>query len=104
MGIAVPTTRRSPQTPTGRAGLRLLPTYLLGTVLSVQIWEKARAAIPDVDEHQARKFHELHMASENIYRGRKFTPAETVASGRRPIDPRPYLRYLRDKLEAQRRS
>ncbi|MDH4102842.1 MAG: carboxypeptidase M32 [Thermoleophilia bacterium] len=79
------------------------PTYLLGTVLSVQIWEKARAAIPDVDEQIERgDFHQLHMwLRENIYAlGRKFTPAETierVVGG--PIDPEPYLRYLRDKLE-----
>jgi carboxypeptidase Taq len=39
---------------------------------------------------------------ENIYAlGRKFTPAETVervVGG--PIDPQPYLRYLRGKLGA----
>jgi carboxypeptidase Taq len=79
------------------------PTYLLGTVLSVQIWDKARAAIPDVDEQIERgDFHELHMwLRDNIYAlGRKFTPAETVErviGG--PIDPRPYLAYLREKLE-----
>jgi carboxypeptidase Taq len=79
------------------------PTYLLGTVLSVQIWEKARAAIPDVDEQIERgDFQELHLwLRENIYAlGRKFTPAETierVVGG--PIDPQPYLRYLRSKLE-----
>jgi carboxypeptidase Taq len=79
------------------------PTYLLGTVLSVQIWEKACAAIRDVDEQIERgDFHELHMwLRENIYTlGRKFTPAETVervVGG--PIDPQPYLAYLREKLE-----
>ena len=35
-------------------GFGYFPTYLLGTVLSVQIWEKARAAIPDVDEQIER--------------------------------------------------
>ncbi|HLG09887.1 MAG TPA: carboxypeptidase M32 [Gaiellaceae bacterium] len=85
-------------------GFGYFPTYLLGTVLSVQIWEKARAAIPDVDEQIERgDFHELHMwLRENIYAlGRKLTPAETVervVGG--PIDPEPYLRYLRDKLDA----
>jgi carboxypeptidase Taq len=80
------------------------PTYLLGSVLSVQIWEKAREAIPDVEEHMERgEFGELHAwLRENLYAlGRKFTPAETierVAGG--PIDPEPYLRYLRDKLSA----
>ena len=84
-------------------GFGYFPTYLLGTVLSVQIWEKARAAIPDIDEQIERgDFHELHMwLRENIYSvGRKLTPAATVervVGG--PIDPQPYLRYLRDKLE-----
>ena len=86
-------------------GFGYFPTYLLGTVLSVQIWEKARAAIPDVDEQIERgDFHELHMwLRENIYAiGRKLTPAETierVVGG--PIDPQPYLQYLRDKLETR---
>lgn len=80
------------------------PTYLVGSVLSVQIWEKAREAIPDVEEQIERgEFSELHgWLREHIYvLGRKFTPAETierVVGG--PIDPEPYLRYLRDKLGA----
>ena len=78
------------------------PTYLLGSVLSVQIWEKAREALPDVEEQIERgELSELHgWLRENLYSlGRKFTPAETierVAGG--PIDPQPYLAYLRDKL------
>ena len=81
------------------------PTYLLGTVLSVQVWDKARAAIPDVEEQIERgEFGELHAwLRENIYAfGRKLTPAETVdrvVGG--PIDPQPYLAYLRDKLETR---
>jgi carboxypeptidase Taq len=80
------------------------PTYLLGSVLSVQIWEKAREALPDVDEQIARgEFGELHeWLRENLYSlGRKLMPAETVervVGG--PIDPEPYLSYLRDKLDA----
>ena len=80
------------------------PTYLLGSVLSVQIWEKAREAVPDVEEQIGRgDFAELHgWLRENLYAlGSKFTPAETierVVGG--PIDPEPYLRYLRDKLKA----
>ncbi len=78
------------------------PTYLIGTVLSVQIWERARAAIPDVEEQFERgEFGQLHeWLRTNLYaHGSKFTPAETierVAGG--PIDPHPYLRYLSDKL------
>jgi carboxypeptidase Taq len=80
------------------------PTYLLGSVLSVQFWDKAREAIPDVEEQIERgEFSELHgWLRENLYAlGSKFTPAETidrVLGG--PIDPEPYLRYLRDKLSA----
>jgi carboxypeptidase Taq len=77
------------------------PTYQLGNVLSVQIWEKASEAIPDVEEQIARgDFSELHdWLCKNLYSlGRKFTPTETierVTGG--PIDPEPYLRYLRGK-------
>jgi carboxypeptidase Taq len=80
------------------------PTYLLGSVLSVQIWERAREALPDVEEQIARgELGGLHAwLRENLYSlGRRYTPAETierVAGG--PIDPQPYLRYLRDKLGA----
>jgi len=89
----------------GGGAFGYFPTYLLGSVLSVQIWEKARAAIPDVDEQIGRgEFGDLHRwLRENVYAlGRKFTPAETVqrvVGG--PIDPQPYLRYLGDKLETR---
>jgi len=105
MGIAVPNDTLGVLQDAHWSGgsFGYFPTYLLGTVLSVQIWEKTRAAIPDIDEQIERgDFHELHMwLRENIYAlGRKFTPAETVervVGG--PIDPQPYLRYLRGKLE-----
>ena len=106
MGIAVPNDRLGvlQDAHWSGGGFGYFPTYLLGTVLSVQIWEKARAAIPDIDEQIERgEFHTLHMwLREKIYAlGRKLTPADTierVVGG--PIDPQPYLRYLRDKLEA----
>jgi carboxypeptidase Taq len=85
------------------ASFGYFPTYLIGTVLSVQIWEKARAAILDLEEQIERgEFSELHeWLRENLYAlGRKFTPAETIerlVGG--PIDPQPYLAYLRHKLE-----
>jgi carboxypeptidase Taq len=78
------------------------PTYLLGSVLSVQIWEKAHEALPDVETQIERgDFADLHQwLRTNLYEhGSKFTPADTierVVGG--PIDPEPYLRYLRDKL------
>ncbi len=77
------------------------PGYLLGSVLSVQIWNQVRTAIPDVEAQIERgEFQALHgWLRENIYAlGRKLTPAETVerAVGG-PIDPQPYLSYLREK-------
>jgi carboxypeptidase Taq len=84
--------------------LGYFPTYLLGSVLSVQMWEKAAEAIPDVEERMEQgDFADLHAwLRENVYSvGSKFTPAETIerAVGG-PIVPEPYLAYLRDKLDA----
>ena len=77
------------------------PTYQLGNVLSVQIWERLEADLPDAyDQVERGSFEAIHeWLREQLYRhGRKFTPADTierVAGG--PIDPEPYLRYLREK-------
>ena len=77
------------------------PTYQLGNVLSVQIWHRLLADVPDAYEQIERgSFGEIYeWLRENLYRhGRKFTPTvmiERIAGG--PIDPDPYLRYLADK-------
>ncbi|MBA3382014.1 MAG: carboxypeptidase M32 [Actinobacteria bacterium] len=80
------------------------PTYLLGSVLSVQIWEKAHEALPDIERQiEQGEFAELHTwLRENLYSlGSKLPPAETIERVvGAPIDPQPYLRYLRDKLSA----
>jgi carboxypeptidase Taq len=78
------------------------PTYSLGNVLAAQIWERARAALPDLEEQIAAG--ELAPLAawlrENLHRhGRKFTPAETielVTGG--PLAVAPYLDYLRAKF------
>ena len=106
LGLAVPNDRLGvlQDVHWSGGGFGYFPTYLLGNVLSVQIWDKARAAIPDVDAQIERgEFGELHdWLRENIYAlGRKFTPAETierVVGG--PIDPEPYLRYLARQVRA----
>jgi carboxypeptidase Taq len=84
--------------------LGYFPTYQLGNVLSVQIWERLRADLPDVDERLERG--ELTVVDawlrEHLYvHGRKFTPKETVAlvTGG-AIDPEPYLRYLHAKVDS----
>ena len=76
--------------------------YALGNVVSLQIWEQVRAALPDLDEQIERgEFAPLReWLGENLYRhGRKFTTPETLerltGGG---LDPEPYLRYLRTKL------
>jgi carboxypeptidase Taq len=87
-----------------RGGFGYFPTYSLGNVISVQIWERLRGDVDDVDEQIARgEFSEIReWLRENLHRyGRKYLPAETlerVVAG--PIDPEPYLRYLQGKLAA----
>ena len=77
------------------------PTYQLGNVMSVQIWEAAQAALPGLDESfEHGDFSGLGTwLRENLYSlGRKLTPKETlerVAGG--PLDAEPYLRYLQSK-------
>jgi carboxypeptidase Taq len=78
------------------------PTYQLGNVVSVQIWERAREALPGVDgQIEQGDFGPLAAwLGEHVYRhGRKFTPSELlerVVGG--PIDPEPYIRYLETKF------
>jgi carboxypeptidase Taq len=77
------------------------PTYALGSVMSVQIWEAAGRAIGDLEAQiEAGEFGGLReWLRENIHRhGRKFTPKETLAlAAGGPIDPEPYLAYLKAK-------
>ena len=78
------------------------PTYSLGNVLSVQIWERARAELDDLDAQMEQgEFGGLReWLREHVYRhGRKFTPEELIerVTGR-PIDAAPYVRYLQEKL------
>jgi carboxypeptidase Taq len=80
-------------------------TYSLGNVISVQIWERAKEDLGDLDERFERgEFGELRdWLQEHLYRlGRKFTPQETIerVTGSR-IDAKPYVRYLREKLAPQ---
>ena len=84
------------------AGFGYFPTYTLGNVMSVQIWEQACADLGDLDARIERgDFADLReWLREHLHRhGRKFTPRETLerAAGSE-IDPEPYVRYLKGKL------
>jgi carboxypeptidase Taq len=79
-------------------------TYLLGSVMSVQIWEKALDDTPDLEDQIERgDFVALReWLGEHVHaHGRKFSPQETLelATGSR-IDAKPYLAYLRAKYGA----
>ena len=79
-------------------------TYLLGTVMSVQIWEKAAADIGELDDQVERgEFAPLReWLGEHIHaQGRKYPPQELLrrATGS-TIDARPYLAYLKRKFGA----
>ena len=80
------------------------PTYLLGTVMSVQIWQKALEDLPDLeDEIERGEFASLREWLErNVHHhGRKFLPQEVLekATGA-ALDAKPYLAYLRAKYGA----
>lgn len=78
------------------------PTYVLGSIVSAQIWERALAATPDLPAQFERgDFGALRdWLRENLHRhGRKFTPKETLAkvTGSPTIDVAPFVAYLRGK-------
>ncbi len=79
------------------------PTYALGNVVSVQLWQRAIADLGDLDEQFERgDFVALReWMREHVHRhGRALTPQEllqqAVGGG---LDPAPYLGYLKRKLE-----
>jgi carboxypeptidase Taq len=86
-----------------QGGIGYFPTYALGNVISLQIWQAVQDALPDLDaQMEAGELHELAAwLRDNLYSlGRKLTPKETIErlTGSPTIDPQPYLAYLRDKL------
>ena len=78
------------------------PTYSLGNVISVQLWEQAarRAPEPRRPVRAGRVRRARRWLRENLHRhGRKYTSKEMleriVGGG---MDPGPYLSYLKEKL------
>jgi carboxypeptidase Taq len=85
----------------GAGHIGYFSTYSLGNVMSVQIWERAREDVPDLEEQFERgEFGALReWLGDRLHRlGRKFPPQDTLerVTGSR-IDPEPYLRYLSEK-------
>jgi len=80
------------------------PTYALGNVISVQLWERATSELGDLDQKFERgEFGSLReWLREHVHRwGRTFDPAELlerIVGG--PLDAEPYLAYLHEKVEA----
>jgi carboxypeptidase Taq len=77
------------------------PTYLLGTVMSLQIWDKVTEDVPDLEEQFERgEFRALReWLGEHVHAlARKYSPQETLrrAVGS-TIDTGPYLAYLEAK-------
>ena len=78
------------------------PSYALGNLISLQLWEKICRDIPDLESQFERgEFGSLlEWLRANIHvHGAKFEPQELLerVTGSR-IDPKPYLRYLREKF------
>jgi carboxypeptidase Taq len=78
------------------------PTYQLGNVVSVQIWDRACGELGELEEQFARgEFAPLReWLSDQIYRhGGRYAPSDLLrrvtGSG---IDPEPYLKYLHTKF------
>ncbi len=76
-------------------------TYALGNLISVQLWERIQADIPDLTVQIERGEFSALLAwlREKVHRfGAKFEPQELVerVTGSK-IDPEPYLRYLCNK-------
>ena len=78
------------------------PTYTLGNVLSVQLWERALAAHPSIPAEIARNEYGtlLSWLRENVHRhGRKFMPNTVIQKATGGLlDAKPYLNYLRAKF------
>jgi carboxypeptidase Taq len=78
------------------------PTYQLGNLISLQLWDKINAAIPDLaDQIEHGEFGALlQWLRVNLHQhGRKFTSPELlqrITGG--GLNPAPYLKYLNTKF------
>jgi carboxypeptidase Taq len=86
------------------SNLGYFPTYAIGNVIAVQLWERALEDLPDLDEDFERgEFGSLRgWLREHVHRwGRALEPPELLerAVGG-PLDAEPYLAYLRSNVDA----
>ena len=87
-------------------GFGYFPTYSLGNIVSVQIWESwPPSSCPTCRSSSSRASSGscIEWLQTRLYAlGRKFTPQETLERvvGTPGIDAAPYVRYLKDKLGA----
>ena len=78
-------------------GMGYFPTYALGNVISLQIWQRVREELPDLDDQLAAG-DALPLGDwlrDRLYRhGRKYTPKEMLerVAGTPQIDPEPVPR------------
>jgi carboxypeptidase Taq len=79
------------------------PTYVIGSIVSAQIWDRVRAEMPDLPgQFERGEFQPLReWLRERLHRhGRKFTPKETLqkVTGNDQIDVQPFVRYVTAKF------
>lgn len=79
------------------------PTYALGNVLSLQLWDRITAEIPDLDDAFRRGEFTLlrEWLGENVHRhGSKFLPKDLMEMvlGTRTLEPKPLIDYLEAKV------
>lgn len=89
----------------GSGLLGYFPTYALGNVVSLQLWERITHEIPGLDAQiSAGEFTALRgWLTENIHQhGRKFTPGELLERtvGTSSFDAKPLITYLTAKVDS----
>lgn len=86
------------------ASFGYFPTYALGNVISIQLWEKAVSELGDVEaQFEVGEFGQLReWLGANVHHwGRTFEPPELLErSAGGSLDAEPYLAYLQGKLDA----
>ncbi|HEV2127355.1 MAG TPA: carboxypeptidase M32 [Thermomicrobiales bacterium] len=80
------------------------PTYALGNILSLQLWQRITADLPDLEERiRVGEFAPLReWLGENIHvHGSKFRPKDLMEKvlGTRKLDPGPLTNYLEAKVD-----